>query len=111
MRSLRDEIIGLREEVRALTTLVEQLSVPRKTPRQVRLEKRHQMIVDLAQTIGPISWNTALEVEAIIDGRCAAPKGQERNVQLLQQDPEAPKSEGGIWRVLKDHLQDSHPVA
>jgi hypothetical protein len=102
MTSIRDEIEGLREDVRALVALVEQLSVPRKTPRQVRLEKRHQRLREVAHATGPISYNTAEEVEAIIDGRRDPPKGQERNVKLLQEDPETPLSVGGIYRVISN---------
>lgn|GEM_PF-6176441 len=100
MTSIRAEIDGLREDVRALVALVEQLAVPRKTARQVRRERRHALLRELAEAIGPISWNTADEVEAIIDGRQDPPSGHERIVKLLQDDHETPKSQRGIWDVL-----------
>ena len=74
---------------------------PEKTARQVRYDNRRVLLRQLADAVGPISWDTADAVRQIILGELPAPRGQERIVQRLLQDDEAPRSQGRIWSAIR----------
>lgn len=93
-------IAALHAEVRALRT---ELAMRRqeKSARQIRYERRCARLRELADAVGPVSWDTAGEVAAILSGASKPPKGLERITQLLLQDDECPQSQGRIWTAIR----------
>ncbi len=71
-----------------------------KSAREVRLERRHTMLRQLADAIGPINWGTAKEVRRVLLGEVSPPGGMERLVGELRRDAETPMSEGRIWGAI-----------
>lgn len=72
-----------------------------KTPRQMRLERRHARLRELADATGlGRSWAAAHEVLLILAGRHSIPLGMERTVAQLQQDEECARSPRGIYRII-----------
>lgn len=90
----------LRNEVRALRSELAAQKRHDKTPRQVRLERRHAMLRELAGATGPLAWDTVEGMVEILCGEREPPKGYESIVRKLQDDPETPTSQRGIWRVI-----------
>lgn len=90
----------LQVEVRALRT---ELAMRRqeKTARQIRYERRCARLRELADAVGPVSWDTAGEVAMILSYANKPPKGLERITQLLLQDDECPTSQGRIWAAIR----------
>jgi beta-phosphoglucomutase-like phosphatase (HAD superfamily) len=94
-------LADLRAEVRALRTEIAQQRIAGKTARQVRLERRHARLRDLANATGMgQTWACATAVLLILCGKRPAPEGYQQTARQLAQDPECPKSIRGLYRVI-----------
>lgn len=93
----------LRAEVHALRADLAMRTRNSKTARQARYERRCARLREIANATGlGATWANATAVLLILCGRHQVPAGQERNAQLLQQDPECPKSARGIYRIISE---------
>jgi hypothetical protein len=90
-------------EVRALRADLAMHNQNQKTPRKVRMERRHARIRDLAKATGLGStWSAAVTVLLILCGKSNAPDGQENNIEQLRRDPDCPKTPRSIWRIIEE---------
>ena len=88
-------------EVRALRMELIVQRTNNKTPRQVRTEKRHKSLRELADATGMgRGWPCASEIVLILAGKRPAPPGFESLVQGLRRDDECPHSLRGMYRVI-----------
>lgn len=99
--ALREEQCATRKEVRALTALVKQLALPRKTHREFQYEKKRTLLCKLAQATGNLSMRTAEDVMLILLGMSVPPNGQEYTVKQLQREYEKIPCVETIWIAMK----------
>lgn len=94
-------IAELQGEVRQLRAELALARTREKTPRQVRAERRMAWYLDLMGAFDlPPTWAAAGLIAKVLDGELAPPKGAERAAEQLRRDPEAARSERGIYRLL-----------
>jgi len=73
-------------------------------PRKVRAARAHQLLCQLADAIGPTTWNTALAVRMALTGEDAPPAGYERTVAALKDLYAKAPAQNTIWKALRDRL-------
>ena len=99
------DVSDIRRQVAALVRLANldrvQQAVERSDPRTVRTAHAHRLLCELADAIGPTTWNTALSVRMVITGEDPPPVGAARIADLLIEHYERPPSQATIWRAMK----------
>jgi hypothetical protein len=105
--ALTERVERVWTEMRNLRAVVLAQKVAEKSARQVRTERRDNLIRELARCVGvgaPMA--TATKVLLIITGNYPSPTGCERAVQLLRQNGECPTSQRQIYRIIKSRVED-----